>query len=252
METELLTHAAHEKVIIQSLVVILVTSSVIALVFQRLRLALIPAYLIAGVLVGPSGFALTASVGALEEIGHLAVVLLLFGVGMELHLSALQRNAKVLIGTSALSALFCFSGLFIPAYLLGLPLPQALVVAMGLSLSSTAVVLRLLANARELVRGHGQLSLAILVAQDLLVLVMLALIPVIAKMDSPAASAATDGNGVISLVVQSLITAAGLIVLFISGQKVLPRILAESLHRRSSELLILCAASVTLLRCVLN
>ncbi len=247
MTSEALTLVGHEKAIIESLVIILCTSTVVALVCQRIRIALIPSYLIAGVLVGPSGLAFIQSAGALEEIGHLAVVLLLFGIGMELHLSALRKDAVTLLGTSLSSCLFSIAFIFAAISLLGVNTPKALVIAMAFSLSSTALVLRLLARARELTRGHGQLSLAILVTQDLLVLFMLAAIPFLGSWLGQGTSAALAPESSGFSFWESATTASILLGLFIVGQKLLPRLLLESLRQRSTEVLMLTAVSAALL-----
>jgi CPA2 family monovalent cation:H+ antiporter-2 len=235
----------HEEVIIRSLVVILVTSSLVALIFQRLRLALIPAYLIAGVIAGPSGLGLIRSEGALIEIGHLAVVFLLFGVGMELHISSLRKDAFTLLGTSISSCLLS-TLVGVPIVMsFGLSFQQSVVIAMGFSLSSTAVVLRFLHSSRQLIRGHGQLSLAILVTQDLLVLFMLAIIPALAVTGGAASGAVEAATG--SVFLKGLGTALALLALFFTGQKLLPHILTESIRSRSSEVLMLCAIAAALL-----
>lgn len=244
MENELISISGHEHILVSSLVVILVTGSITALVFQRLKLALVPAYLISGIVVGPYGLGLVPSTGVLEEIAHLAVVLLLFSVGMELHIASLKKDARVLLGTALLSCLLtCIAG-FSLGQLFGLSTAQSLIFAMGFSLSSTAVVLRLLSNSRQLVLAHGQLSLAILVTQDLLVLFMLAAIPTIAGWESVAtASQRVTAEG---FWVKELLAAPGIIVLFIAGQKLLPRLLAESLHKHSSEVLMICTVAAAL------
>ena len=237
------------KLFIEGFVGILVTSSIAALVFQRLKLALIPAFLLAGIVVGPSGLGLVQSSPMLKDIGHLAVVLLLFGVGMELHLSAFRRSAVTLLGTSLAACVLCVLVGIPVAMAFGLPLPQAVIVAMAFSLSSTALVLRLLTLSRELVRAHGQVSLAVLVAQDLAVLFMLASIPAIgvwatgdATSGSSQAVTAT-GSGLSG----GLSMAVGLIGLVVIGQKLLPRILTESLYGRSSEVLMLSSITLALL-----
>ncbi len=88
--------------IITDLVVILVSAAVVAVFMQPMRLAAIPAYLIAGTFIGPRALGLVPSPEGLGAISHLAIILLLFGIGLELHLSVLthrlhdrggQRNA---------------------------------------------------------------------------------------------------------------------------------------------------------------
>ncbi|MCH7993053.1 MAG: cation:proton antiporter, partial [Planctomycetes bacterium] len=84
--------------IITDLVVILVSAAVVAVVMQPMRLAAIPAYLIAGAFIGPRALGLVPSPEGLGAISHLAIILLLFGIGLELHLSVLKhRLARMIV-----------------------------------------------------------------------------------------------------------------------------------------------------------
>ena len=87
--------------LIDGLLVVLIAAAGAALIMQRIRVALIPAYLLTGALLGPRALGLVESTGSLEEIARLAIVLLLFGVGMELHLSALRHGlSRMLVAAS--------------------------------------------------------------------------------------------------------------------------------------------------------
>ena len=83
--------------IITDLVVILASAAVVAIVRQRVRLAAIPAYLIAGAVIGPRALGLIPSPEGLGAISHLAIILLLFGIGLELHLSVLKHRLARMI-----------------------------------------------------------------------------------------------------------------------------------------------------------
>ena len=83
--------------VITDLVVILVSAAVVAVVMQRMRLAAIPAYLIAGAVIGPRALGLAPSPEGLGAISHLAIILLLFGIGLELHLSVLKHRLARMI-----------------------------------------------------------------------------------------------------------------------------------------------------------
>ncbi len=75
---------------------ILVSAAVVAVVMQRMRLAAIPTYLIAGAVVGPRALGLVPSSEGLGAISHLAIILLLFGIGLELHFSVLKHRLTIL------------------------------------------------------------------------------------------------------------------------------------------------------------
>lgn len=241
---------AYEKnVIIDSLVVILVTSTAVSLLFQRLRLAIIPAFIVAGIIAGPSMFGFAHSAPALDEISHLAVVLLLFGIGMELHLSSLRTGIWKLLATSIGSIFATLLMLWPISTLLGLSSMQGLTVAMALSLSSTAVVLKIFSLRRELATSHGQLSLAILVIQDLAALGMLALVPIIATWGKDTNSIGHN-LGTVTLA-SGLRDAAfmiiGIFVIVFIAKKLIPLLLREALKDQSGELSMLAGVSIALL-----
>ncbi|UCC32108.1 MAG: cation:proton antiporter, partial [Phycisphaerales bacterium] len=136
--------------IITDLVVILVSAAVVAVVMQPMRLAAIPAYLIAGAVVGPRALGLVPSPESLGAISHLAIILLLFGIGLELHLSVLRhRLARMIVAGFGSCSLSVVVGWPVAIWS-GLAPPAALAVCMALALSSTAVVLRIIADRREL------------------------------------------------------------------------------------------------------
>ena len=137
-----------ERAVIADLLVILASAAVVAIVMQRIRLAVIPAYLITGAVIGPHALGLVPAPEGLGVISHLAIILLLFGIGLELHLSILKPGLSRLIaaglGSCGLSVLIGWP----VAMRFGLSPPAALAISMGLSLSSTAVVLRILTDRR--------------------------------------------------------------------------------------------------------
>ena len=176
----LATAADTDWTIITDLAVILVSAAVVALVMQPVRLAAIPAYLIAGAVIGPRAFGLVPSPEGLGAISRLAIILLLFGIGLELHLSVLRHRLARMIVAGLGSCLLSIAVGWPIAIWFGLTPPAALAVSMALALSSTALVMRIIADRRELRRMRGRLALSILVIQDLIVLGMLAAIPALA------------------------------------------------------------------------
>ena len=86
-----------ESAVIANLLVILASAAVVATVMQRIRLAVIPAYLITGAVIGPHALGMVPSPEGLGVISHLAIILLLFGIGLELHLAILKPGLPRLI-----------------------------------------------------------------------------------------------------------------------------------------------------------
>lgn len=163
-------------------IIILLLAAVIAVpLFQAARLGAVPGFLIAGVIVGPSGLGLIDNV---NEIGHLAeigVVLLLFVIGIELKPSRLWLMRRLVFGLGSLQVVLTGTLLAGMSYLLlDLSLRAAILVGPALALSSTAFVLQILTEQRLLNSHYGRPSLSVLLMQDLAVVPLLALVPLLA------------------------------------------------------------------------
>ena len=243
--------------IIMDLVVILVSAAVVAVVMQPMRLAAIPAYLIAGAFIGPRAIGLVPSPEGLGAISHLAIILLLFGIGLELHLSVLRHRLARMIVAGFGSCLLSVAVGWVVAIWFGLAPPAALAVSMAMALSSTALVMRIIADRRELRRMRGRLTLSILVIQDMIVLGMLAAIPALAAWAGsdvkPAADpdvrSAADG-GTLRFVIEAILRVGGVVVLIVLGRVILPRVLRESFKGRSLEVMTLSGVAAALLAAV--
>jgi glutathione-regulated potassium-efflux system ancillary protein KefC/glutathione-regulated potassium-efflux system protein KefB len=152
---------------------------------KRLKLGSVVGYLVAGILLGPFGVALIEGGEALHHVTELGIALLLFLIGLELEpqrLWALRRSIGVVGGAQiALTTL-----LLTPCLVLGafpgvrLPLTVAILAAAALAMSSTAFVLQQLGERGELVKRHGRAAFGVLLAQDLAVIPLLAILPVMA------------------------------------------------------------------------
>jgi monovalent cation:proton antiporter-2 (CPA2) family protein len=158
--------------------------------FKRLGLGAVLGYLAAGIVIGPYCFGLISDVDSIFHFSEFGVVLLLFVIGLELQLTRLWRlraqvfglgGAQVFISAAALSALALSQGLGTAA---------AIVAGFGLSMSSTAFVLQMLAERKELPDRHGRAAFAILLFQDLAVIPFLALLPML------GAGAAAKAGGI--------------------------------------------------------
>lgn len=172
-------------------VALFLAATVIAVpLFRRFRLSAVLAYLASGMLIGPFGLRLVADVESILHFAEFGVVLLLFVIGLELQPSRLLALRRVVFGLGATQVVLTTALLAALGLLAGLPWPAALVAAFGLSLSSTPMVLQLLAERGELKARHGRAAFGILLFQDLAVLPALAIIPAIgaAAVADPAVS----------------------------------------------------------------
>ena len=149
------------------------------LVAQRLGLGSVAGYLLAGIAIGPWGLALVGEVQDTRSFAELGVVFLLFVIGLELEPRRLWAMRGRLLGLGLSQVLGCIAALAAAAWALKVDLRVALICAMALSLSSTALALQPLAERGGLGTHGGQATFAVLLFQDLAVLPMLALVPLL-------------------------------------------------------------------------
>lgn len=189
------------------LVLIFLLSAVIAVpLFRRFGLGAVLAYLVAGVVIGPFGLKVVKDPASTLALSELGVVLLLFIIGLELSPARLHvmRRAVFLIG--ALQVLLSALAIGAVLMLLGWNWKTDLIIGLGLALSSTAVVLQLLAERKELATGYGRMAFAILLFQDIVAIPLLALIPLLGEAKAAAQSvppidAIVKALGIIFLVI---------------------------------------------------
>ena len=187
--------------------IFLATAVIVVPLFQRLKLGAVLGYLAAGALIGPWGFGLIAEAQATLSFAELGVVLLLFLVGLELEPSrlwALRQPVFGLGGAQVLVTGFALAGL---AHWFAFAWQPALVVGFGLAMSSTAIVLAWLGERGELSSPSGRRAFAILLFQDLAVIPLIALLPLLAPektgMESGWLLAVKGGAAIVLVIVVS-------------------------------------------------
>ncbi|MBQ0807760.1 MAG: cation:proton antiporter [Porticoccus sp.] len=162
-------------------IIILLMAAVIAVpLFQAIRLGAVPGFLISGVIVGPSGLGLIGNVSEIRYLAEIGVVLLLFVIGIELKPSRLWLMRRLVFGLGSLQVLM--TGIFlgcISYFVFDIPLRAATLIGPALALSSTAFVLQLLTEQKSLTSTYGRTSFSVLLFQDLAVVPLLALLPLL-------------------------------------------------------------------------
>ena len=157
---------------------IFLASAVVSVpLFKRLGLGSVLGYLAAGMVIGPWGVKLIANVESTLHFAELGVVLFLFVIGLELQPSRLWDLRRTVFGLGSAQVLGTGALLAGVGVVLGLRLPTAVIAGLGLSLSSTAFALQLLAEKNEMTTEHGRAAFGILLFQDLAVIPLLALLP---------------------------------------------------------------------------
>jgi CPA2 family monovalent cation:H+ antiporter-2 len=233
--------------VLTDLVIVFAVAAAVVFAFGRLRLPSVVGLLVAGVLVGPYGLSLVSDLHVVEVLAEIGVVVLLFTVGLEFSLSRLlvmlPTMARVglpqIVGTTAMVAVATW-------WYLG-TLPQAVFAGMLVAMSSTAIVLKLLADRGETATPPGRIAVAVLLLQDLVVVAAMLAVPLLAKAagitpPTPAAGiqSVDHAPGLFADPLASV--AAGLAVVvavLVGGRLVVPRILHEVVRLRNRELFLM-------------
>ncbi len=167
-------------------------------VMKRVGFAAVLGYLLAGIAIGPWGLRLIDDIASAQHLAEFGVVLLLFVIGLELQPARLWALRRPVFGMGSAQVATTGMLLTIVALLAGQALGVAVLIGLGLAMSSTALVLQLLAEKHELGAPHGRASFAILLLQDLAVIPLLAMVPLLAS--GTGFAGMTPGLGLLKVV----------------------------------------------------
>jgi CPA2 family monovalent cation:H+ antiporter-2 len=222
-----------EVTILRELIILLAVSLPITFLFHKAKLPALVGFLITGVLIGPHGAAVITETQAVERLADVGVVLLLFTVGLEFSIEDIVRSSRQLLlggGTQVILTLLVVAGI---ALLFAYPLTQAIFFGFLASLSSTAIVLKMYSDRAELDTAHGRLSTGILLFQDMAVVPMMLLLPVLGQ--AGAAGSITPVSVILSLGKAVL----GLAVVFLAARQIVPFLLHHVIRLRNREMFFL-------------
>lgn len=177
---------------LQAAVVFLLAAVIAVPLAKRLQLGAVLGYLFAGVIIGPQVLGWVGDPQSVSHISELGVVLLLFIIGLELSPKRLWVMRKAVFGVGLAQVLLTAVVIGSVALLaFGQPLNSAVVLGLGLALSSTAFGLQSLAERKELNSSHGRLAFAILLFQDIAAIPLIAMVPLLAGGGADAAEGST-------------------------------------------------------------
>jgi len=216
--------------LLTDVVIMLSLSVVIILVFQRLRIPAILGFLVAGALVGPYGLSLVQAVHEVEVLAEIGVIFLLFVIGIEFSLRGLVAIRRTVLGGGTLQVggtIVLTAGL---TYGLGLPVAEAFFMGFLIALSSTAIVLKLLQQSGQITAPHGRIAVGILIFQDVIVVPMMLLTPLL--------SGQAEAPGLALLLMLGKF-AGVLLVVVLLARYVVPYLLTQVVRTRSNELFLL-------------
>lgn len=223
------------KSFVYSAVLLLAATSIAVAIFRHFGLGSVLGLLVAGVFIGPytPGPTLTSHVEDVRHFTELGVVLLLFLIGLEMQPRRLWSLRRSMLGLGSLQILV--SGLAIALYLY-LFEPRwdiNLLAGLTLALSSTAFVLQILQERGEIASPHGQITFAVLLMQDLAVVPLLALMPILADVGHI--------SGEVPLMEQVIIVVVAVAAVIVAGRFLVPRVLDLLARQRNREAFFLVA-----------
>lgn len=169
----------HPVNLLSETAIFLAAAVVLVPIFKRLKLGAVLGYLSAGLIIGPWGLRFVTEVESILGFAELGVVLLLFVIGLELQPSRLWVLRKSVFGLGGLQVSITTLAFAAIALAFGSPWQAALIIGIALSMNSTAFVLQLLAERKQLASRHGRSAFAISLFQDMSVIPMLAIIPLL-------------------------------------------------------------------------
>lgn len=216
--------------ILTDIVIILGLSVFVILLFQRFKLPSILGFLVTGILAGPYGLSLIEASHEVDVMAEIGIILLLFIIGLEFSLKRLAaiKNTVIIAGTFQVGVTIAVFSL--AAFLFEIELNEALFIGFLFALSSTAIVLKLLQERGEINSPHGKIALAILIFQDIIVVPMMLITPILAG----------EYTDIFSTVL-TLIGKTILVVIFVivAARYIFPWLIFEVAKTRSKELFIL-------------
>jgi len=165
--------------LLQESIVYLLAAIIMVPISRRLGLGSVLGYLAAGIVIGPFGAKLIQDPEHILHFAELGVVFLLFIVGLELQPSRLWVLRKMVFGLGSAQVILSAAAITAVAWLLGQPGDSALIIGLILALSSTAFVLQMLAEKKQLTTSHGRAAFSILLFQDLAAIPLIAFLPML-------------------------------------------------------------------------
>ncbi len=226
-----------EIVLLKDIVIIFALSIVVIFICHRIRVPVIVGFLLTGILAGPHGLGLVKAVHEVEILAEVGVMLLLFTIGIEFALERLLQIKKTVLIGGSLQVLLTFLATFVIARQIGQPFGESIFIGFLVALSSTAIVLKLIQERAEVDSPHGRTTLGILIFQDVIIVPMILITPLLAG---------ATGNLAKTLLVL-LAKGIGIILLvMVSARWIVPQVLYQVARTRNRELFLLSVVVICL------
>lgn len=216
--------------IIGELILILAAILIVIPLFKKLHIPPLVGFLIAGVLIGPHGIKLIQRIEVVNILAEIGVILLLFTIGIEFSLTRLKRIKTIVLVSGALQIILTTLVVMIIALIFGSEINIAIFLGFLVSLSSTAIAMKLLTDRNETDTPHGKIILSISLFQDLCIVPMIIFIPILAS---------TEGISFQQIIIRLLISfgAVGLIIL--AASYIMPKFIEFLVKVKSREMFVI-------------
>ena len=208
----------------------------VGLIFSHLKVPPLVAYILTGVIVGPYGFSIIQGQEEVKNLAEIGIILLLFTIGLEFSFKDLWKIRLIAIVGGAIQVGLSFAFFCGLALLLDLPAGEAILLGFLFSLSSTAIVLKILHEKGEMDSPHGSIALGILIFQDLMAVPMIMAIPFLASLSLFDPTPLLSAESLVTLVLQDLMI---VLVLAVSAKWIIPRVMHEIARTRNQEFFLL-------------
>ena len=238
---------------VTDLAIIMILAAIVTLAFFKIRQPLIIGYLFAGMLIGPlsplwtsilpqngssgpaAGIGILSDISALNLFADIGVILLLFVIGIEFPFAKIRSIGKVAVGAGTLGLFVTLGVVFLAASALGLNFMDSLFIAAALSISSTAIIVKILQDSGKIKKESSILILGILIVEDVIAVILIASLE----------SVALAGTVSIESVVLVAVVAGGLIIgTFTVGRRVIPPLIDKVASAENREILLLSVLGV--------
>ncbi|RYD77530.1 MAG: potassium transporter KefB [Sphingobacteriales bacterium] len=216
--------------ILNEIVIIFGLTIAVLFICHRFKIPTVVGFLISGVLAGPSGFRLVPLSHEVEMLSEIGVVMLLFTIGIEFSLNNLMMIRKYVLLGGTLQVFLTLGATALLSMMFGLTAAEGAFMGFLICLSSTAIALKILQQRDEISSPHGRTALAILIFQDIIVVPMMLVTPILAGQESNLTGA----------ILMLLAKGAGIILFtFVLAQYVMPRLLFQVARMRSQEIFLI-------------
>ena len=238
---------------VTDLAIIMILAAIVTLAFFKIRQPLIIGYLFAGMLIGPlsplwtsilpqngssgpaAGIGILSDISALNLFADIGVILLLFVIGIEFPFAKIRSIGRVAVGAGTLGLFVTLGVVFLAASALGLNFMDSLFIAAALSISSTAIIVKILQDSGKIKKESSILILGILIVEDVIAVILIASLE----------SVALAGTVSVEAVVLVAVVAGGLIVgTFTVGRRVIPPLIDKVASAQNREILLLSVLGV--------